>query len=126
MSTLEERKQAFAHKYRGTLWDKVKEARLLKLTEDFEYRDAMFQADEDSVRNMQVRLAGLPNGKIITWLDSQNNPHNFSDGDLESMLGIIGDRGDHIYAKSWETKDLIMSIDDPLNFDAVAHFKGLL
>ena len=126
MSTLKERKLAHAHKYRGELWAKVKKSREQKLKSEFEYRGSKFQADDVSVRNMQIRLAGLPNGKIITWLDSQNNPHNFSDGDLEDMLGIIGDRGDHIYSKSWETKAMIMEVDDPINFDAVAYFEGLL
>ena len=92
------------------------------LTSDFEYRGAMFQCDDVSVRNMTVRLAGISNGEIITWRASDNSNHQFSDGDLESMLKIIGERGDQIYIASWLVKADIEAHVNPTSLDIAERF----
>ncbi len=107
-------------------WEELKVLRDIKLREDFTYREAQFQSDDTSVRNMQIRLSGMSNGDIITWLDSDNVPHSFSDGDLESMLKIIGDRGDVLYGTSWAVRAVINDSDDPLSIVVSELYDGAL
>lgn len=111
--------EAYKNKKRSKKWEELKSIREQKLKEDFEYRDAMFQADDVSVRNMQVRLAGMEDGQIIIWLDSDNQPHSFGDGDIQSMLKIVGDRGDMLYAKSWEAKEVIENSSNPADINVL-------
>ncbi len=92
------------------------------LKSDIEYRGSMFQCDDVSVRNMTVRLAGIENGEIITWRASDNTNHQFSDGDLESMLKIIGERGDQIYRASWMVKADIEAHINPASLDIAERF----
>ena len=94
-------------------WDECKALRETKKHENFTYRDWIFEARETDVSNIERKLRVIENGDIVNWLDVDNSPHPFSDGDLHDMLKIIVDRGEMLYVKSWEVREIINNSDAP-------------
>lgn len=107
-------------------WNECKALREIKKHENFTYRDWVFEARETDVSNIERKLKVIENGDIVNWLDVDNKPHPFSDGDLHDMLQIIVDRGEMLYIKSWEVREIINESNDPQSLDIPSLYDGVI
>lgn len=98
-------------------WQETKDLREIKKQENIQYRDWIFQGNKESLENMERKLKRMNNGHILEWRDVDNVGHPFSDGDLDSMINIIIDRGELLYYASWEVEKVINESNNPESLD---------
>ena len=110
--------------HKAIKWAECKAIREAKKHENFAYRDWVFEAREIDVSNIERKLRVINNGDIVQWMDVNNQPHPFSDGDLHDMLKIIVERGEMLYLKSWEVREIIENSNSPQLLDIPTLYEG--
>lgn len=94
----------------------VNQNRYRKTQTPIEHNGFVFDADPDSITNLQSVLAMCANGMVLPdnflWRDANNNNHPMTVEGLKNLAGAIFQRSGAIYSESWALKDSLPNKTD--------------